>query len=74
MDSKEKTMLSYSTSNDENPIIENENGNLSKKTSLPFIVPPQDKMVNFPERYKFNLLCQRYGYTQSMLEHSLLFS
>ena len=59
---------------DENPIIENENGELVKKTSLPFIVPPQIRMVNFPERYKFNLLCQRSGYTQSMPEHSLLFS
>ena len=49
-------------------------GNLSKKTSLPFIVPPQIRMVNFPERYKFNLLCQRSGYTQSMPERSLLFS
>lgn len=34
---------------DENPIIENENGELVKKTSLPFIVPPQIRMVNFPE-------------------------
>ena len=40
----------------------------------PFIVPPQIRMVNFPERYKFNLLCQRSGYTQSMPERSLLFS
>ena len=58
---------------DENPIIENENGELVKKDISPIYRAATDK-VNFPERYKFNLLCQRSGYTQSMPERSLLFS
>ena len=57
---------------DENPIIENENEELIKKD--PFIVPPQIKMANFPARYKFSLLFRRFGYIQSMPEHSLPFS